>query len=369
MFSTFIESVFEKPWIDMGKTRKFTTLLWLVVIAISCLLLAKALNREVFGGSEDIGGFVIISAISALMIAAYHWGLKLIFKSNQTGVYLEKRSSAKLKGVLLASTGFLLLFFANSSNIHYYLTRSDATQSDITELNQALTALESAMQEFFKQNNNQFREKSDMLINGVITEITGSTNAGWNTVSQRKLAAFNEYTQLAVQAQSGGEKLSRHSPNLQKFAATLRADLEAARDGKLHRMAVVQQEVEKMLEDHRYTALKEDLQNHLEDLSDSNKSNTPFLKGGFALFHEYTNKFSDKLKDKSLRFIDEPKLPILAETPYSSDIRTLGKMWSLLGGQSSAKLLTAKFFIAILFSGVFDLLVGWFFYSLLSRKD
>lgn len=376
MFSEFL---FEKRWIDLGATRKTAAIVWLSLASVMTVALTVAIYREVLDRDTTQQAILFAIAFSLIFVGMYHYGIYQWQRAATKGSHMEDRGKTKVFAALICFIGFICLFIANTGNLHYLLTAKEATKNDIRELNTKVKGLEDSVRGFLTSNFFTFNSLANQMASNIYIEMTGSTNPGISAETIIKLKAFNTFVGSAITPQSS--RVAASTPNFLAIASTLRNQLNDAIKTRSDEIGLKNSEIIDLLTDDLSKEIKGKLKAYMAELDYVGKSSgkdggngiteeaaAPFLEKGFNEFHNDKNAVTEKLKHPTLQyFITKPILPTLSKTPYSNDLRTLGRMYQ--GGDDWSRFLSVKFFLSIFLSAVFDIFVGFLFYKLISRRD
>lgn len=375
MFSEFL---FDKRWIDLSGARKMATLVWLILAGVITITLTLAIYREVLDKDTTRQAILFAIVFSLIFVGMYHYGIYQWQRATMTGSRMENRSKTKIIAALICIIGFICLFIANTGNLHYFLTAKEATKNDIRELNTKVRSLEDTVGGFLTSNFVTFDSTANQLAKNIYLEMTGSKNAGISVETILKLKRFNEFVGSSVTPQSA--RLSSSAPNFRSEANELQSQLNSAILNRATQIGTKNTEINTLLKDATSKEIKEKLTAYMNELDYIGKNPTndivdkmaeevaaPFLEKGFNEYQNDRNAIIEILKHPALKYFTQPSLPTLSKTPYSSDLRTLGRMYQ--GGDDWSRFLSVKFFLSIFLSAVFDVFVGFLFYKLISRRD
>jgi hypothetical protein len=377
MFSEFL---FEKRWIDLGSTRKMAAIVWLFLAGAITVTVTLAIYREVLDRDTTQQAIFFAILFSLIFVGMYHYGIFQWHKAATPGLFITNRNKTKVTAALICFVGFISLFIANTGNLHYFLTFKEATKNDILELNTKVKGMEDSMREFLTSNYLAFDSAANQMAGDIYTEMTGSKNPGISGNTAIKLTTFNKFVGSAVIPQSS--RVSATTPNFQLVAAELKTQLDSAIRYRSQQIGAKNQQVNDLLNDAISKDIKLKLDAYMKDLSYVGKTSrqsggnnnqpdevaAPFLEQGFNEYNNDKNALKEILKHPALQYSkNKPVLPDLSKTPYSSDLRTLGRMYQ--GGDDWGRFISVKFFLSILLSALFDIWVGFLFYKLISRRD
>lgn len=362
----------------MNGARKFFILIWLAAAFTTTGTVFYAFYREFLDRQGSTDGLIMATVFALLSVAGYLAGVYLWHRVSLPGVFVESRSGKRITAIVLCACGLIVLIAANTSNAHFYLTSKSAEKQDILNLHAALQNLERTVSAQLTTNHEAFTTISDIERKNVLREVDGVKNPGICDETRIALERFNSALRTAVRTQSGC--IRANSYQFRTAKKELEDQLSDAVKTKLKEIDKRTDELSSVLNDDVSKRIRVDVEalasslgqmDRVPDSAGKRVSNVEsLLQRGFAEFHQDKAQVLQIFENSSLHYagtLDVNKLPKLAKTPYSSDVRTLGGMWSADEGLS--KFINLKFFLSLLVAILFDLAIGIAFFGILRRND
>ncbi len=367
---------------DMSASRRWLLIGWLIFFGLVTMSLTQVIHRE-----ADSLPTVGAAALAIMLMLGLTGSLYLIYAARQRG-YVPGRGGKLVSGLLIFGVVWFIVFLMNTSNAFYWLTSRDALGSDVRGLHHAFEVLEKGTSDHFTNAIDSLKTKAEAAKGAVTREIETPLNPGYNEEAKRRMAEFEAVVRESVKLTSlPASKATRQ--NVSEYSAMAATAMSAAISNAVRRLDDLRTKAERHTKDDTVQDAREKLDYLLANITNLQASTevpgrsrlgvqgsspipisstlTAFLERAFVLYRERKDNVEGLMANELLAREEKPKFAPLPATPYSSDLKTVGRIYEPKYWSESIKL--PRFWIAIAMGLFADLLLaGWLFFFVL-RED
>ena len=364
---------------DMNFWHRARVIGWLIFFGLVTWSLTQVIHREMDG--LPAAGAV---ALAISLMIALTGALWLIHAAQARG-YVSGRGAMLGGGLLVFVIVWFIVFLMNTSNAFYWLTSRDALRSDVRNLHHAFELLEKGTTDHFANASESLKARANSAARAVTAEINNKLNPGYSEEAKARMGEFELVVSENIKLTSL-PKGGRGSPEaLRDFTKMTQESMDGATKNAVERLDLLKSKAERHSNDEVVRDTREKLDYLLANITNlqastvlptmgkvganlsSSSSLTAFLEKAFVLYSEREKSVMGLMSNSLLAGIAPPNFPKLDATPYSSDLKTVGRIYEPQYWSKSMEM--PKFWLAVAMGLFADLLLaGWLFFFVL-RED
>jgi NADH:ubiquinone oxidoreductase subunit 6 (subunit J) len=323
------------------------------------------------------GAYKIVAytlAVGLMVIAGL--GINLIREAISEDSFIQNRRSKMITGIALFSLGIFLSAAGSTHNIHYRTSNEKLQIADLESVYRDLSTAKVNLDSNINQIVDQYKNKTNALLNAVIKECKNQDNPGCGSVYQDRKRELDQHLQVEIPFISPRDNNTK--PNeyaIVEFQKSVRVAMEAV-IGTIKSRA---NELKGVFDDQQFNELLKQLKQAIDEYHDEDSEKTVrLLKRAYAqrqdvqahlqIVAKALQQYAESSESSKDTVQQRGNSTTAVDTPFSTQMRNVAKFWSAVIEKESP-LKKGDVLWSILFGIVFEVAFTAFYIKSTEQPD